>query len=626
MRTGLRSVVWPLAGVALFNLAALAVAPRDRPLTFHLASDAPREAVYGVPQLDRLRTRAQPTSTAGRFGAVLAGLDRRHDWTLSARVQTPVESRAEVTVQASLDGRPGLTFPIGPDLRTLVMPIPAAPVAGARLDFVVISDGLPPLRDGEGPGLLLTDVRLEPERPSWIWPPATTTFAGLAFGIIASVYALPWAAGLIWLPLSAFGYGWLSTLGWGPLIDWPVLTLAVQALVPTAAAALLLARSTLAPVGARLVVVSTFALVFFQLMALAHPHMPPGNAIFHAHRLEEILEGRRAFASAAPGAPGWPAAIGLYLLARPIASAQATLTEQVALLRTLAVIANAVAAALLYRVVMRWRSDDTSGAAAALAYHLMPVTLGTIIAGDLTVSFAQSAATMAVAAIALLFPSSAEGPPALRIRGQDIVVSAVVTMAIAEIAFLSHISTMLVLIGQLVMISAALIARPGTRRSNGIGLLAATAVAAAIAGATHYVHWLQVAHASVTTTAGGIDLPEAAGETADLFRLMRAGFSWPALGLAGFGAFTMLVERRERSLVPTIIAASIVVPAIAFAVARATQIELRPELAALPAIALLAAAGFGAAWQAGTFQRSVAVVVLGSVAWLGGADVWRLLQ
>ena len=50
-----------------------------------------------------------------------------------------------------------------------------------------------------------------------------------------------------------------------------------------------------------------------------HPNMLIGDALFHAHRFQDVLAGRWFFTSIAPGNYQFPYAPGLYVVAIPFA-------------------------------------------------------------------------------------------------------------------------------------------------------------------------------------------------------------------------------------------------------------------------------------------------------------------
>ena len=69
--------------------------------------------------------------------------------------------------------------------------------------------------------------------------------------------------------------------------------------------------------GASIVAAITFAAVAIQLLLLSHPDMPLGDAIFQAHRYQDVLGGKYYFTSIAPGNYQFPYPIGLYVASLP---------------------------------------------------------------------------------------------------------------------------------------------------------------------------------------------------------------------------------------------------------------------------------------------------------------------
>ena len=122
--------------------------------------------------------------------------------------------------------------------------------------------------------------------------------------------------------------------------------------------------------------------VGLQLLLLTHPDMPINDAIFQTHRFQDVLGGHYLFASLAPGNYRFPYPIGLYLFARPFAAFAPTTADRMMLLRVIVVAVDACAAALLYRLVMRWRGDELEAVSSVVAYHLLPLGFGVIVTGQ----------------------------------------------------------------------------------------------------------------------------------------------------------------------------------------------------------------------------------------------------
>ncbi len=102
--------------------------------------------------------------------------------------------------------------------------------------------------------------------------------------------------------------------------------------------------------------------------------MPIGDGVFHAHRFEWVLAGRLYFTSLTPDNYAFPYPIFLYLVSAPFAWLTSDTLDRLALLRIVATAADAVAAALLYWMIVRATADRIAGVAAVLWYHAIPMT------------------------------------------------------------------------------------------------------------------------------------------------------------------------------------------------------------------------------------------------------------
>ena len=85
---------------------------------------------------------------------------------------------------------------------------------------------------------------------------------------------------------------------------------------------------------------------------LLHPDMPIGDALFHAHRFQEVLAGTLYFTSIAPGNYQFPYAPGLYVVAIPFAGLVRRGAADMTLLRTIVCVADALAGLLLYAMAV----------------------------------------------------------------------------------------------------------------------------------------------------------------------------------------------------------------------------------------------------------------------------------
>ena len=150
---------------------------------------------------------------------------------------------------------------------------------------------------------------------------------------------------------------------------------------------------------AKFAIAFTAAAFLLELLVLLHPNMPIGDALFHAHRFQDVLGGRYYFTSIAPGNYQFPYAPGLYVFAIPFAGLVRRGAADMTLLRTIVCAADALAGLLLYGMAVRVRGDRLAGALAVGLYHLIPLGFGVVVVGNLTNAFAQS---ISVAALALM--------------------------------------------------------------------------------------------------------------------------------------------------------------------------------------------------------------------------------
>jgi hypothetical protein len=173
--------------------------------------------------------------------------------------------------------------------------------------------------------------------------------------------------------------------------------------------------------------------------------------------------------------------------------------------------------------------------------------------------------------------------------------------AVLLTAFLSHTGTLATLFGAAVCIAALFLLRgaPDVKRA-GAAIAIATVAAAAIAVAVYYAHFMPTYRAEFarigheTATAAR----DAGGRTiGDRLRVVPYSLGIyigaPVLLFAFLGAVELARRRTGERL--TLAVAGWTLACLAFVVLGvATPVDMRPYLAALPAIAI--AAGYGAAW------------------------------
>ncbi len=230
---------------------------------------------------------------------------------------------------------------------------------------------------------------------------------------------------------------------------------------------------------AKFAIAFTAAAFLLELLALLHPDMPIGDALFHAHRFQDVLGGRYYFTSVAPGNYQFPYAPGLYVFAIPFAGLVRRGVADMTVLRTIVCAADALAGLLLYAMAVRVRGDRLSGALAVALYHLIPLGFGVMVVGNLTNAFAQS---ISVAALALMASAAVRVEHRATVAGLAAVLAA---------AFLSHTGTFA--IGS---VAACVIAflfwwRGGPAlRSPAAAVLLAAVAAVVLAVVVYYAHFI----------------------------------------------------------------------------------------------------------------------------------------
>jgi hypothetical protein len=311
----------------------------------------------------------------------------------------------------------------------------------------------------------------------------------------------------------------------------------------------------------------------------------------------------------APGNYLFPYAPGLYVFASPFAGLVARGTSDMALLRIVVVVADAVVATLLYGAIARARGDRLAGACAVALYHLMPLDFGVLAVGNLTNAFAQSLSVVALVVMA-------GGSLGLE-RALGTALFAVVVAA----AFLSHTSTFAILSVACFATAILFWWRGGPAlRSPARAVLGALAVAVVLAVGLYYAHFLatyrtELARIGTETATAAPD----AGGRGTMTRLLSVPryvylyFGVPTLLLAAWGARRLWrpVDRLSLAIGGWTLACGAFL-----ALGILTPVDMRYYLAAIPVVALVAGLGASAAWSAGGSARAVAGALL----------AWALLE
>jgi hypothetical protein len=412
----------------------------------------------------------------------------------------------------------------------------------------------------------------------------------------------------------------LVAQGFAPYTGFPELTVRVTLWIGSLTTVLVTIARRLRPEPfrntARFAIAFSAAALLLELLVLLHPTMPIGDALFHAHRFQEVLAGRWYFTSTAPGGYQFPYAPGLYVFTIPFSGLVRRGDADMTLLRTIVTVADALAGLLLYGMAVRVRGDRLAGAIAVALYHLIPLGFGVIVTGNLTNAFAQS---LSVGALALV----ASGIVRFENRG------ALVLLTVAMLSvFLSHTSAFA--IGSIGAMLIALLFwwRGGPAlRSPALAVFVATVLAVLLAVVMYYAHFLEtyrteLARIGSETAAAA---PDAGGRSvgsrlAAVPMYLRHYYGIPALALAIWGAASLWHRgARDRS---TLTCAGWALACLLFLVVGIlTPVDMRYYLAAVPVVAVAGALAAAFAWASPGSRRIVAVILLAWAAFVG-VNTW----
>lgn len=560
----------------------------------------------------------------------LPGLDRRVPWSMELRLRGGRQNAAENPVVAVfVDGVRVLEHRSGTGFRQLQVSIPTRPERprGLLVTLQMSATFVPGPNDPRRLGVMVDYVTLTADG---LPLPPRNAFSGAAAGgaaVGAAMALLGTTPGLAVLGtlFVVSGESAVIARGFAPFTDFPQTASRIAFLISAALVILVLAleRVRAEPFRntARFAAGFTAAALFLKLLVLLHPEMPIGDALFQAHRFQEVLRGNYYFTSVAPGNYLFPYAPGLYVAAAPFADLVRREAGDVVLLRTVVAVTDAVAAALLYPVVAGWWRDRRAAAFACALYQLLPLTFLIATGGTLTNAFAQSVAVIAFAAI------TAPWARMDRLAGL-----ALLTMAMLA-AFLSHTSTFAILSVTGIVVSLILFWRGGREmRTAAVAVGVCTVAAVAIAVVVYYAHFLGTYRTELSRIGGetAAAAPDAGGRTITDRALivplyLYIYFGVPALVLAAAGGVD-LWRRSARDRMTLTVAAWAVACAVFLLVGVLTPVDMRYYVAALPAVAIAGAAGASAWWAAGGVRRILAVLLLAGTVVVGVQNWWRILN
>ncbi len=378
--------------------------------------------------------------TSGRVEIRLPGLDRRTPWTLtiSARAARP-DAAMFPRLRVAVDGNVLSTDQLANEPSTIEVTVPSRASAAHDTTIEVTLDQtfVPGNGDARELGAVVTRIALEPVGTAI--PPAGLLVGGplaaASFGAAFALTGLPTLAATAVGAVVALGYAAVVTSGFGAYgsygLDaaWMAVLIAFGTL---GIVGLVRQRTALSQAAIAVAAISAGAL-YLKLIVLLHPAMPVGDALFHAHRFQWVLEGRYYFTSIAPGLYEFPYPVGFYLLASPLVLFTQSAEQYTTLIRVAGTVAQVGAALALYSMVVRAWGDRMVGATAVGMFHLLPLTMGVLGTGNWTNAFAESVAILSLAAVTTAPLRRLSLPVAMG------------TIAIIALACLSHTSTFAIL-------------------------------------------------------------------------------------------------------------------------------------------------------------------------------------
>jgi hypothetical protein len=558
----------------------------------------------------------------------LADIDRQVEWNLDVRVRGARPGGApNPELLFHVDGTLVLTHASSVDYEDVKVTIPARPARqGLAISMRASSTFVPGPSDPRALGVMLDSLTLTPKG---IVLPPRSALSGVAL-----------AAAVLGAALSLIGITPASTVGTAVLLSAALAALVARGFGPYTDYADAVARTTLWTGvvttilcvfarwrrgegfrnTAKFAIVFTAAAFLLQLLVVLHPDMPIGDALFHAHRFQDVLAGRYYFTSVAPGNYQFPYAPGLYIFAIPLAGLVRRGVADMTLLRTIVCSADALAGLLLYPMAVRVRGDRLAGALAVALYHLIPLGFGVVVVGNLTNAFAQS---ISVAALALMAAAS------VRLEHRAAVVALTATLSAA---FLSHTGTFAIgaVAGCVIAILFWWRGGPALRSPAAAVLLAAIA-ATVIAVLVYYAHFVDVYRTELARIGGetATAAPDAGGRgildrLTSVPRYLQLYFGVPSLVLAAWGA-ALLWRRHARDRTSLTATGWLLTCGLFLVLGILTPVDMRYYLAAIPAIALFAAAGAAIAWTSRGRPRAVAVALLAGTVFTALLSWWSTL-
>lgn len=628
-RAALAAVVGAVAA-ALSLVAAYTIHPG---LTFEMDRPLP-SFMTGMHGLERDPLGTFSWSTA-RVEAAIPGIDRMVEWACTIRLRGPrPASEPPAVVRFEIDGVPaGRPIETTGEYTDVVVPIPTASQSGLSLVMLVDPTFRPVGADKRDLGVQV-DRWLCRTPASFLRPPsnaiARASLAAAIFAAGLALIGLSLSSTLFAAAFVALGQTVMLAGSSGVYTDLPARLpwIAFWTIVPAVviARALEWRRAPLSS-SARFVLAASASALMLKLAGLLHPSKPIIDALFNAHRLEAVINGHFFFTQPMPDGVQFPYAIGLYIFAAPWTWIT---TNYVALIWTVTAAAEAIAATLLYPVIVRAWGDRRAAAMAVVLLQLTPLSFVVLGNANLPNIFGQTLAltTIGAAVTWRLAPTRFATLAGL---------SALITAALC-----THISTVTMLPVVLGVIAIVYWWRGGAEGRAAAGaIVIALAAALMTAWLVYWRHFMDVYRTAAERMFAGTVSTELLTETGAVKgEMSMGGRLWnlaeqavssagaPLLILAAIGVWALVRKRSWNRLTAALIgwAALWIVFSAATVFAKvdrefiryAAEYLGRINLSTLPLIAILAGQGASIGWDHATpasARRTLQVVALALVAW-----------
>jgi hypothetical protein len=610
---------------ALSGLVWLALFYGTHPvLRLDMDRDPPRlvSGLYPVERDDA--SRLTFAWTTDRVTIRLPGIDRHVPWTLRVRARSARPTAGEQPeLDIAADGIQVSANPASHDFEDVTAELPARPDRrGLTIVLSVSKTFVPGPADTRALGLMLDRIELSPG--GIVLPPRTayggSASASAAIGAAIAFLGVTAGSAIGGAVAAAAAIAYVISRGFGPYTSFPAtaaqVSIVVSLVLVICTGVLRAGRGQELRNTARFAVAATGCALIVKLLVLLHPEMPIGDALFHAHRFQDVLAGNLFFTSTAPGGYLFPYAPGLYVFGWVWSGLVRRGSADMTLLRAIVTSADALAGVCLYPIIARPRGDRLGGACAVALFHLIPIAFGVIAIGNLTNAFAQS---LSVGALAMMCVPSLRADSPVRLA---------LFAGVLTAAFLSHTSTF-------ALLAAATLATAVLFRWRGGPVLKSPAVAIAISlGAAvvlavglYYAWFLETYRSELSRIASetAAAAPDAggrgiSGRAASVPGYVFAYFGVAIVILACAGA--VVLWRRALADRLTLTLAGWALACAAFlAIGVLTPVDMRYYLAAVPALAAAAGIGASYAWSSGPRARAAAIVLLGW-AFVNGVHSW----